>query len=67
MQEDVFQTYWCFIIDILEEDFLKLFPVIDLVIVQKQHKFSHIYLSLIFMSSALLWYVVVKKLQLIIL
>ena len=40
---------------------LKLFPVVGLRLGKKNNKFSHIYSSLIFTSSALLLYVVLRK------
>jgi len=63
VQKVYFHTCWCFIINILKENFLKLFPIVGFKAwSKKQHKFSHIYSSIVFMSSALLLYVVLRKL-----
>jgi len=62
MQKVYFHTCWCFIIDILKENFLKLFPIVGFnTWSKKQQKFSHIYSSIIFMPSALLLYAVLRK------
>jgi len=63
VQKVYFHTGWCCIIDILKENFLKLFPVVDFKSwSKKQHKFSHIYSSIICMHSDLLLYVALRKL-----
>jgi len=63
VQEVYFHTCWCFTIDILKQNFLKLFLVAGFKAwSKKQHKFSNIYSSLIFKSASLLLYVPLRNL-----
>ena len=61
--QEVFHTCLSFV-DILKKDFLEFFPVVGLRSGQKNSiKFLHICYSLIFTPSALLFYVILRRIQ----
>jgi len=62
VHEVYFHTGWCFIVDMLKKDFLKLFPVVHVTVGKKQINSSIHYSSLNCMSSAILLCIALVKL-----